>query len=277
MNTNTEELACLYVLDQLDERERAAFEARLVEDPELGALVRELETALSRRVHALPQHAPPARVLANIESRIDRLHSGTARKIVPLWASVARWGIAAVIAVGVGIVAVQSLRRPSQASGRPYVILVGLDSLSSKLAQLPVKDKPGNADASFIQLASLAEKYWEKPEELPVKLDSAGESGRGYAIFDPGSNQGFIAIRQLAAVESGKQYRLWLVDTDSGKVREAGVLPAAGSTSGLYFFSVAPVGAEKLDRFNFFVTAEDSSAPDSAEPRGKVVLGDRRI
>ena len=104
--------------------------------------------------------------------------------------------------------AVQNLRRAPEAA-RPYVIVVGLDSLRSTLAELPIKERPENADASFVQLASLAEKFWDKPEDLPVKLDSAGESGRGYALFDPASNQGFIAIRQLPAAGEGKQYHLW--------------------------------------------------------------------
>jgi anti-sigma-K factor RskA len=281
MNAQLEELACLYVLDRLDARERAAFEARLPLDPELSAVTREIEASLARRIHALPRHEPPADMLARIEARIDGLRAGETRRpsrsILPLWASVARWGIAAVIAVGVGIVAVQSLRRAPAAAARSYLIVVGLDSLRSTLAELPVEERPQNADASFIQLASLAERYWERPEDLPVKLDSAGGSGRGYALFDPGSNQGFIAIRQLPAAGLGKEYHLWLLDTASGQIREAGILPVAGSARGLYFFSVVPTTSARPGRPDFFVTAEDSGSPESAQPRGKVVLGDKRI
>jgi hypothetical protein len=278
MNTHLEELACLYVLDRLDAPESASFEARLPHDPELRALTRELEDALSRRIHALPQVEPPAGLLAGIEGRIDRLSAGApARAASPAWASVARWGMAAVIAVGIGILAIQSLRRPPASAERPYLVVVGLDSLNSRLAQLPMPDRPGSADASFIRLASLAERFWEKPEDMPVKLDPATQGGRGYALFDPGSNQGFIAIRQLPMVEQGKRYHLWLLDTASGQVRQAGALPTAGSASGLYFFSVAPAGGQRVDRLDFFMTSEDASAPDSAQPHGRVVLGDRRI
>jgi anti-sigma-K factor RskA len=279
MNTQLEDLACLYVLDRLDACERAAFEARLPGDPALAATVREVEASLSRRIHALPRHEPPAGTLARIEARIDGLAAGGARPSPrgssTLWASAARWGIAAVIAVGVGILAVQSLRRP--AAARPYVIVVGLDSLRSTLAELPVQERPRSADASFIQLASLAERYWDKPDDLPVKLDSAGQSGRGYALFDPGSNQGFIAIRQLPAAAQGKEYHLWLLDTASGQIREAGVIPVAASARGLYFFSVLPAATATSGNPDFFVTAEDAGSTGSAQPRGKVVLGDRRI
>jgi hypothetical protein len=281
MNPNLEELACLYVLDRLDERERAAFEARLLQDPELNALLGELEAELARRIHALPQHKPSAGALAGIEAQINRLPERearpAARAAASRWVATARWGIAAVIAVSVGIIAVQSLRRPPAGTERPFLIVVGLDSLKSTLAELPVQEHPRGADASFIQLASLAEKFWDKPEELPVKMGSADQTGLGYALFDPGSNQGFIAIRRLPAVEPGMQYHLWILDTKTGQVRQAGVLPAGSSAHGLYFFSAAPDAGARLDRLDLFVTAEDAADPDSAQPRGKVVLGDRRI
>jgi anti-sigma-K factor RskA len=274
MNPHLEELACLYVLDRLDWQERAAFEGRLSHEPELAGLVRELETALSRRVHALPQLEPPAGLLAAIEARIER-RAASPRASVP-WTAAARWGLAAVIAIGVGILAIQSLRRPPAAQERPYVLVVGMDSVGSRLAELPLQDRPATSDASFIQLASLAEKYWERPQDLPVGSAPAGAGGRGYALFDPGSSQGFIAIRQIPAAEPGKQYRLWLVDTATGRIRSAGVLPSSAPDSGLYFFSVAP-GEAKADRVDFFVTAEDAAAPDPAQPHGKVVLGEPRI
>jgi anti-sigma-K factor RskA len=275
MNTQLEELACLYVLDRLDEPERAAFEERLATEPGLAETVREVEASLSRRIHALPRYQPAAGMLSRIEARIDGRAPGGARAAASAWASAARWGIAAVIAVSVGIIAVQSLRRP--AAARPYVIVVGLDSLRSTLAELPLAERPQGSDASFIQLASLAEKYWEKPDDLPVKMDSEGQSGRGYALFDPGSNQGFIAIRQLPAAGRGKEYHLWLLDTASGQVRRAGILPVASSARGLYFFSVLPDASAAPGRPDFFVTAEDAGSADTAQPRGEVVLGDRRI
>jgi len=280
MNSQIEELACLYVLDRLDASERAAFEARLQNDPQLAALVGGLESALARRIRALPQREPPSSLLARIEARINRLPACRTASPAPVsapgWALGARWGIAAVIAASVGTVAFLNLRRTAD-SVRPFVIIVGLDSRQSTLAELPFHQPPQNADARFIQLASLAEQFWEKPEDLPVKMGPAGQGGRGYALFDPGSNQGFIAIQRLPAIEQGKRYHLWLLDTISGQIRDAGVLPVTEPTRGLYFFSVAPASGAKPGRLDFFVTAEDASAHDSGQPRGKVVLGDRSI
>jgi hypothetical protein len=140
-----------------------------------------------------------------------------------------------------------------------------------------MQGQPKDADASFIQLASLAERYWKRPEDLPVKMAPDGPSGRGYALFDPGTNEGFIAIRHLPEAEDGKRYHLWVVDMDSGKVREAGALPLTGSSRGLYFFSVEPASGAPSGRVDFFVTAEDGSGPEPTAPRGKVVLGDGKF
>jgi hypothetical protein len=277
MTTHLEELASLYVLDRLDPPERAAFEARLGREPDLAELVRDLETALSRGVRALPQHEPSAGVLVRIEAAIDRQLAAPAHRPTPLWATVARWGIAAVIAVGIGTIAVQEWRRGPAARAEPYVLIVGLDRAHSTLARLPLAGPPGNSDARFIQLASLAQQYWETPADLPAPVAADGREGGGYAVFDPGTNQGFIAIRRMPAAADGTRYHLWVIDTVSGQAREAGALPAAGSGGGLYFFSVSPDQAMAPDRLDFSVTAEAASDGVLSRPRGRVVLGDNRF
>jgi hypothetical protein len=280
MNPQLEELACLYVLDRLEPRERASFEACLQHNPQLAALVSELESTLDQGVRALPQVEPPAGLLAQIEARIDQLPSNVAsapaRTSAPFWIPVMRWGIAAVIAVGVGVIAVEHLRPVPAVASRPFVIIVGLDSHQSTQAEFPLSKRPKDADASFVQLASLAGQFWDKPGDLPVQVRSTGQSGRGYALFDPASNQGFIAIQQIPAIENGQRYHLWIVDTASGQAREAGVLPLTDSNRGLYFFSVAPALEARPGRMDFFVTAEDTAAPKSTRPGGKVVLGGQR-
>ena len=322
MNPQLEEIACLYVLDRLDPRERASFEACLRHNPQLASFVREIASTLDQGIRALPQVEPPAGLLAQIEARIDELpaeeaiptwhgrsasgseqppdmgetpmppqtiaewhgrpargpetSSNMGRKPTPLWITIARWGIAALIAVSAGTIAVQHLWHGPAAAGRPFVIIVGLDSRRSTLTELPLQKLPPDADASFVQLASLAEQFWEKPEDLPVKLRATGQGGRGYALFDPASSQGFVAVQQLPLIGHGQRYHLWMLDTVSGLIREAGVLPVTGSNSGLYSFSVVPISEAKPDRVDFFVTAEDTAAPESTRPSGRVVLGSQR-
>jgi anti-sigma-K factor RskA len=302
MNPQLEELACLYVLDRLEPRERASFEASLRHDPQLASFVRELESALDQRIRALPPVEPPAGLLAQIEARIDALPAGEWHgqpagrsapaeagpvrgpetssnlrgKPEPPWAAITRWGIAALVAVGVGTIAVWQMRRAPAVAVRPFVIVVGLDARRSAMAELPMRKSAMDTDARFVQLATLAEQYWDKPEDLPGKLPSAGEGGRGYALYDPTSSQGFIAVQQLPVIGHGQRYHLWMLDSATGRIREAGILPLGDSSRGLYFFSVAPASEAKPGRVDFFVTAEDAAAPESTRPTGKVVLGGQR-
>ena len=280
MNEPLEELAELYVLDQLDHGERAAFEARLLREPELAALVRDLESGLARGVRALPPREPPADLLDRIDGQIDALRAtATASEaaVVPFfrWAAFARWGLAAVIAVSLATLAVQSLR-PSVT--HPVIVFVGLDANRNTFAELPLQNLAKDPDARFIQLASLAENYWGKPGDLPVRPDTASGGNRGYALFDPGSRQGFIAIEQLPVAAANQRYHLWLVDSSTSRISDAGVLPLAGMNRGLYSFALGPVEGPKSDRPNFFITVEENSGETQAsQPRGKVVLGHQRI
>jgi hypothetical protein len=213
MNKSLEELACLYVLDQLEPRERAGFEARLLRYPELATFVRELEPTLARGVGELPQHTPSAGVLNQIEARIDALGDTAAAReprrapVLPFnFFSLARWGIAAVIAVSLATIAIQSLREPGPAASQPVLVFVGLDANKNTFAELPMRDGAKDPDARFIQLATLAENYWRKPGELPVRTQPAPGDNRGYALFDPASRQGFIVIEQLPVATEGQRY-----------------------------------------------------------------------
>jgi hypothetical protein len=280
MNPQLEELACLYVLDRLDARERTSFEASMQTDSELAAFVREIESTLEQRIRALPGLEPPAGLLARIEARVDRLPARLSpeqpRTAAPLWVSISRWGIAALLLLGFGAMEFRHLQRNPAAAARPIVVFVGLDSRQSMLSEVPLRQRPKDADASFVQLASLAEQMWEKPSDLPVKLHSTGQGGRGYALFDPSSSEGFIAVQQLPTAGTGQRYHLWIVDTSSGQTCEAGILPLTDATNGLYFFSVQPGFKARSGSLDFFVTTEKTMASESARPSGKVVLGNQR-
>src|SRR5262249_11824102 len=108
----------------------------------------------------------------------------------------------------------------------------------------------------------------------------APADNRGYALFDPASQQGFIAIEQLPALPHNQQYHLWVMDEKSGQIRDAGILPLAGLNRGLYSFALDPIEAPARDRArpNFFITVEGAAVPPAAaKPSGKVVLGRESI
>jgi hypothetical protein len=282
MNESLEEIAVLYVLDQLGPRERAAVEARLTDEPALAALVRDYEAALEAGVHSLPPRPPPASLLQRLEREIDvetrperkhvsRLSSPAARPPRLPWVTLARWGLAAVVTVSLATLAIQSLRPRTP---QPVFVVVGLDANRTTFAELPSPEAK-DPDARFIQLAATAEDLWRNPAARP--LPAAAADNRGYALFDPASQQGFIAIEQLPALPGNQQYHLWVVDGKSGRIRDAGILPLAGLNRGLYSFALDPADAPPHEpaRPNFFITVED--ATPTSQPRGKVVLGKETI
>lgn len=297
MNASLEETAVLYVLDQLDNSARAVFGARLAREPELAAFVRELESGLAAGVSALPPQAPPTGLLGRIEVAIDAdAESGrTLAATIPTpdretarasgsgspwrWLNWAQWGIAAVIAVSLATLAVQSLRRPAA----PTFVVVGMDATRATLTELrPSGAATQDPDARFVQLAALAQDFWRNPQAVPVAMPAgAGSAGnRGYAIFDPASRQGFLAVEQLPAIAANQRYHLWVADTTTGRVQDAGILPLAGVNRGLYSFRAETTGATPPARLSFFVTLEDAAAgaaQPATQPRGKVVLGKESI
>jgi hypothetical protein len=158
------------------------------------------------------------------------------------------------------------------------IVFVGFDANQNTFAELPLRAPARDADARFIQLASLAENFWDKPSDLPIRKKSINGGSRGYALFDPSIKQGFVAIEQLPAISENQRYHLWIVDPASGEIGDAGILPLAGTNRGLYSFTLESTNGSVADRPNFFVTVEEiGTAPEPAQPHGKVVLGNRGI
>jgi Uncharacterized protein conserved in bacteria len=272
MTPPVEELATLYVLDQLEPAERAAFEARLARESELRTLVHSLELTLEQRIRSLPQHTPPAHLLARIESQLDQRPAAAAppASLLPVWPAFTRWILPAAAAIALGAATFFYLDR-QRAPAPPVVLVVALDPQRNTVTRIPLHDDASGADGRFVQLASLAEQFWTRPENLPRASTADGQSP-AYALFDPATRQGFIAVQQLPTQPDGKRYHLWLVDSETGRALDAGSLPSATSR-GLYFFSLDPATAPASGPIHFLITAEDPSTPPPARPRGTPILG----
>jgi hypothetical protein len=277
MNDSIEDLATLYVLDQLDPRDRASFETRLLREPDVAALVRDLESGLAGGIQSLPSREPPPDLLKRIEAQLETPATFPAKAAPPpfQWTVFARWGIAAVVAVSLATLAVQSLR---PVAARPVFVFVGLDTNQNTFAELPLENGSKDPDARFMQLASLAENFWIKPADQPRRPDPLPGGNHGYALFDPGSRQGFIAIERLPVLEGTQRYHLWIVDPATGRIHDAGGLPHSGMNRGLYSFTLGPQTSLGPNHPGFFITVEESdSSTTPAQPQGRVVLGRQSI
>jgi anti-sigma-K factor RskA len=287
MNHPREETASLYVFDQLEPDERARFEQELTRDPALAALVRDYEAALAAGIRSLPPRQPSPAVLEHLEEKIaaetSSRRGGTVASTAgsPIafprfrWVTLAQWGVAAVVTLSLATLAIQSLRTPAQ----PVFVVVGLDANRNTFAELPLAGPVAqDADSRFIQLASTAGSLWRNPEARPLPVAASSAGNHGYALFDPASQQGFIAIEQLPALTGSQRYHLWVIDDESGRIRDAGILPLVGANSGLYSFALDPAAGKQSARPNFFITVEDTAASSTpAQPSGKVVLGKNSI
>ncbi len=284
MTPPVEELAALYVLDQLEPAERANFEARLEREPELRSLVRSLELTLEQHIRALPQHTPPAALLSRIESQLHAnvgqglptppsAPPSTPTNILPFWPAFTRWILPAAAAIILG--AATFFYLDHQRAPQPVILVVGLDPQHNTVTEIPLQTPARDTDARFIQLASLAEQFWTEPNQLPPASDAA-RNLPAYALFDPATRQGFIAVQQLPQQPADKRYHLWLVDTETGRALDAGSLPSATSR-GLYFFSLDPSIAPASGPIHFLITAEDKTATSPARPRGTPILGQNPI
>ncbi|HEY4299770.1 MAG TPA: anti-sigma factor [Candidatus Didemnitutus sp.] len=260
MNESIDETAILYLLDELDAPARAGFEAKVLADPALAKRLRELEDDFEARIRELPQRPAPAGTWSRIESAIAE--SGAARVVSFPRLAWAGFGIAAAVLLGVGTLAFRERRHPVSPS-TPELLVADLGSRggSVELSRLPGGQ---DADERFHELASMARQYWDEP------ASAAGD--RAYALFDPGAHEGFLGVRHLQPPEAGHRYHLWVVDTATNEVHDAGELPVDGAESGLYHFTVTPDQAPAPGRLDFVVTAEKKASAPQAKPAGAVVV-----
>ncbi|MCZ6671445.1 MAG: hypothetical protein O7C75_00760 [Verrucomicrobia bacterium] len=283
MNTNTEELASLYVLDKLSADERRTFEERLESDTELTLLVRELESALEDQVRALPQHMAPGHVLSQIQNKIEaQAPIATPSPVITIpWAKFAGWGMVAALMFGVGLTLLFTSRNPitGESSNQSVVLIVRMDPQSSVVEVLPTV-MPVDELENFVHLAQMVERFWEHPEQLPGSVNRsplANTLGSGYAVFDPQSKHGFIAIQKLPKRQEGKNYFLWLRDSNANVLYRAGIIPMQEKDQGLYFFELEENSPISSNSVAFFITEEDTAEAELSQPHGELVLGSDHI
>jgi len=265
METNKHDLAQAYVLGELSGAAAAEVESQAARDPELRQAIRELEDGVAASVRALPKQRVPGGCERAIEASIDQptpVSAATAKSPHPIrWAVLG--GIAALLVAGVSIGGYEWLRSRNESA--VFVAELGVGRVQVRPLQLATP--ANNRDARFIQLASLAERLWDNPAQ-------SGDSGLdgGYAVFDPATSQGFIAVREVPALRQQQRYHLWYVDRETGRLHDAGPLPLAQATRGMFFFSLPGADASRSAQPDFFLTIEDASATADGPP-GRVVLG----
>jgi anti-sigma-K factor RskA len=187
-----------YVLDAVDDLERAAFERHLRECSECRAEVDELRMAAARLADGT-WSVPPPRLRENVLASITTLRQlPPAPAATPARPATSRWRrvtavAAAVVAVGASVAVIQEQRVRSEHA----------DAVSARAAEQRIQ-------------ALLA------APDLTVKEQSLTGGGRVTVAMSRLHNAGVIVLAADAAPAGGKVYQLWTVR--DGNAASAGVL-----------------------------------------------------
>jgi anti-sigma-K factor RskA len=237
-----EELAALYALDLLEGAELAAFEQALAADPALRALVDSLRTsAVDFLAYAAsPSPAPSAALRARIlNSAVPVSPSSGNTYAFPVtlppwlgWAAAACFLFAALFFAGKSfnvrgqlVAALESERVTRLEVGTLKNLLEAerilsrgqLNELAS--ADRQIADLKIEADVARLKIASLKSLAGNSPE------------ARAIAVWNPTRQEGVLVVSHLPALQSDKDYQLWVIDPQYPIPVDGGVFtvdPATG-------------------------------------------------
>jgi anti-sigma-K factor RskA len=236
-----EELAALYALDLLEGAELAAFEQALAADPSLRAFVDSLRTSAAELAFAAPPSpAPSAALRARIlNSAVPVPSSGGNTYAFPFsppswlgWAAAACFLFAALFFAGKSfnvrgqlVAALDSERITRLEVGTLKNLLEAERILSrGQLNQLAsadrqIADLKIEADVARLKIASLKSLAGNSPD------------ARAIAVWNPTRQEGVLVVSHLPALQSDKDYQLWVIDPQYPIPVDGGVFtvdPATG-------------------------------------------------
>ena len=234
-----EELAALHALDLLEGTELAAFETALAHDPELRRLVDSLRAAAAELAHAAPAVPPPspdlrARILNTAVPAIP-----SPGDIVPFtlpawlgWAAAACLFFAAVFFAGKSfnvrgdLQAALEAERVARLEAGTLKNLLEAERILSR-AQL---DHLAKADQLIADLRSQAGVDRLKITSL-ASLAGNSPQARAIAVWNPDRQEGVLVVSKLPALQTDKDYQLWVIDPQYPIPVDGGVFtvdPATG-------------------------------------------------
>jgi anti-sigma-K factor RskA len=242
-----EELASLYVLGALEGSELTAFERELAADPELAALVGELEKASTLLATSVPQHRAPDflrdSVLQQIKGQPSPPESARRPTFSFGWVP---WAIAAGLTVCCALLWNERSRLSTAIGGlekENQSLSVRIASLDEERARLETRVSTLESERNKLQVrvASL-EARDPLREIIPVMLAAQPGAPAGaevVALWDPHRQEGTLHLAKLPDAAPDKDYQLWIITPESKQPMDAGIIPAA--TDSLTFSAGQPV------------------------------------
>ena len=204
MNEQLEEQASLYVFGLLDGAEAAAFARRLESDPELRALVDDMDRAAATVAHQAPPRALSPELRARVLSQI-----GESNKVVafPRRSAWFPWALAACLALTCAYLVAES------------------GGLRKRIARLEERDV-----LSRVQIAALSSKLENAPNANAV------------VVWDEKKQRGVLKVTQLPRNTENQDYQIWMVDPRYKDPVDGGVFHVSNDgTLSVPFHPNAPV------------------------------------
>ncbi|SBT46831.1 anti-sigma factor [Micromonospora auratinigra] len=204
MTTDIHALAGAYVLDAVDDVERAAFERHLADCPTCTLEVAELREATARLADPTWSVPPPGLrtdVLARVR-RTPQERPGRAGRD--------------------GSAAARRWRRRLAAAAAAVVLAGGAGAATWVAQEQRVRDARTEAGAARDETARIRA-VLTAPDAV-VRTSAAPTGGRVTVVASATRDEGVALLAGLAAPAPGRAYQLWLIQ--GGSVASAGVLPA---------------------------------------------------
>jgi anti-sigma-K factor RskA len=192
VNEQLEEQASLYVLGLLEPDAAAAFARRLESDPELRALVDQLDEAAAAVSHAAPPRALPPELRERVLAEVRKERTVA----FPRRSNWLPWAIAACLAL------------------TSAYLVADRAGLRKRLTRLEQRDF-----LAQIQIASLNSKLENAPDANAV------------VVWDEKKQRGILKVTQLPRNDENSDYQLWLVDPRYKDPVDGGVFHIANDGS----------------------------------------------
>ncbi|MEO8438851.1 MAG: anti-sigma factor [Spartobacteria bacterium] len=173
MNEQLEEQASLYVLGLLEGQDRSAFEQRLQSDPDLQAMVDQLDHAAATLAHAAPPRPLPPELREKVLAQV-RSEKSVAFPRRSNWIP---WAAAAALALTCSYLVAER------------------GGLKKQVTRLEKRDI-----FAQIQIASLNSKLENAPDANAV------------VVWDEKKQRGILKVTKLPPNDPNRDYQLWLVD-----------------------------------------------------------------
>jgi anti-sigma-K factor RskA len=293
-----DELAALAALDLCDPGERAEFEAALARDPALARRVAELRETACALAHTAPSCLPPAELKARILQSIAQSQPAAkpAARIIS-FPVLLPWALAAGLAVAAAWSGERYLTlRSETALLRDQQQLASLElqrvhtqleadqivnqreladsrqqltAMSQKLAEATQQ-----AGSSIRQLASLSGQLRVANNLMRLKIVTLAVTPAmdakmppAVALWDSAKQEGMLDVK-LPALQPGKDYQLWALDSQYGAPVDSGVFQVdpVTCTACITFHTTKPI---KLGA-KFAISLERKGGMPS--PHGPIVM-----